>query len=76
MSSSSDKIGRRFEALLTMYRIGTLYNNIPGQNRKDLVEKWAKDSYLAIWVELEGFGQLTAKEGHRLFRMPKEEIKA
>ncbi|KIN06337.1 hypothetical protein OIDMADRAFT_90600, partial [Oidiodendron maius Zn] len=60
----------------TITMIGTLYNNIPGQNRKDLVEKWAKDLYPAIWVGLEGFGQLTAKEGHRLFRMPKEEIKA
>jgi hypothetical protein len=59
-----------------MHRIGTLYNNIPGQNRKDLVEKWAKDLYSAIWAELNGLGQLTAKEGHRLFRIPQEEIKA
>ena len=59
-----------------MHRIGTLYNNIPGQNRKDLVEKWAKALYPTIWAELGDFGQLTAKEGHRLFRMPQEEIKA
>lgn len=59
-----------------MHRIGTLYNAIPGQNRKDLVEKWARDLYPAVWTELEKFGQLTAEEGHRLFKMPKEEIKA
>lgn len=59
-----------------LHRIGTLYNAIPGQNRKDLVEKWAKDLYPAAWAELENFGQITADEGHRLFKIPQEEIKA
>jgi hypothetical protein len=61
---------------LTTNRIGTLYNAVPGQNRKDLVESWANELYPDVWAELEKFGQLTAKEGHRLFKMPKQEIKA
>jgi hypothetical protein len=59
-----------------MNRIGTLYNTVPGQNRKDLVEKWATDLYPVIWAELETFGQITANEGHRLFKLPQVEIKA
>jgi len=65
-----------FSTILTLHRLGSLYNTVPGQNRKDLVEKWAKDLYPAIWAELENVGQLTAKEGHRLFKMPEDEIKA
>jgi hypothetical protein len=57
-------------------RIGTLYNALPGQNRKDMIEKWAKELYPAIWAELEKLGQITAEEGHRLFKLPKENIKA
>jgi hypothetical protein len=57
-------------------RIGTLYNAVPGQNRKDLVEKWAQDLYPSLWAELEKFGQLTTKEGHRLFKIPEEEARA
>jgi hypothetical protein len=57
-------------------RIGTLYNAVPGQNRKDLVEKWAQDLYPSLWAELEKFGQLTTKEGHRLFKIQEEEARA
>jgi len=56
--------------------LGTLYNALPGQNRKDLVEEWAKETYSAAWTELEQLGQTTQKEGHRLFNMPKREMKA
>ncbi|KAG0652266.1 complex I intermediate-associated [Hyphodiscus hymeniophilus] len=51
--------------------IGSFYNALPGQNRKDLVEEWAKDLYPDIWAELEKLGQRTMKEGHRLFNMKK-----
>jgi hypothetical protein len=56
-------------------RLGTFYNALPGQNRKDIVENWAKDSYPVIWAELEKFGQIKHEEGHRLFNM-KVEMKA
>jgi len=59
-----------------VHMIGTLYNAVPGQNRKDLVEKWAQDLYPSLWAELEKFGQLTTKEGHRLFKIQEEEARA
>lgn len=60
---------------LINYRLGTFYNSLPGQNRKDLVEEWAKGLYPEVWKALEKLGQKTQKEGHRLFDM-KREIKA
>lgn len=36
--------------------IGTFYNAIPWQFRKDEVEKWAKQAYPELWTELESFG--------------------
>jgi hypothetical protein len=56
-------------------RLGTFYNAVPGQNRKDLVEEWAKELYPDAWADLEKVGQKTMKEGHRLFNM-KREIRA
>jgi len=40
------------------------------------VEEWAKDTYLVVWTELEKLGQTEQKEGHRLFNMPRREMKA
>jgi len=56
-------------------RLGTFYNALPGQNRKDLVEEWARELYPDVWAELEKAGQKTMKEGHRLFNV-KREIRA
>ena len=36
--------------------IGTFYNAIPFQFRKDAVEAWAKEAYPALWQELLSFG--------------------
>tara|TARA_R110002060_G_scaffold10356_3_gene15389 strand:- start:439 stop:606 length:168 start_codon:yes stop_codon:yes gene_type:complete len=55
--------------------LGTFYNSIPSQHRKDLVEEWAKGLYPDVWKELCKLGQTTQKEGHRLFNL-KREIKA
>ncbi|KAG4441670.1 hypothetical protein IFR05_002877 [Cadophora sp. M221] len=60
---------------LDVLTLGTFYNSLPGQNRKDLVEEWAKGLYPDIWKELCKLGQTTQKEGHRLFNI-KREIKA
>lgn len=54
------------------YRLGTFYNAIPGQNRKDLVEEWAKDLYPEAWKELEELGRTEHEEGHLLFNMARE----
>lgn len=62
--------------LTSCNRLGTFYNRLPGQNRKDLVEEWAKETYPSVWTELEKLGQTEQKEGHRLFNMPKKEMKA
>lgn len=53
-------------------RLGTFYNAIPGQNRKDLVEEWAKDNYPDAWRELEKLGRTEHEEGHMLFNMKRE----
>lgn len=60
---------------LDVLTLGTFYNSIPSQHRKDLVEEWAKGLYPDVWKELCKLGQTTQKEGHRLFNM-KREIKA
>ncbi|KIW41166.1 uncharacterized protein PV06_06748 [Exophiala oligosperma] len=36
--------------------IGTFYNAIPWQYRKDEVEKWARQAYPDLWEELESYG--------------------
>ena len=36
--------------------LGTFYNAMPYQFRKDAVEKWAKEAYPALWEELLSFG--------------------
>ncbi|KEF52093.1 uncharacterized protein A1O9_11719 [Exophiala aquamarina CBS 119918] len=38
------------------FTIGTFYNAIPWQFRKDEVEAWAKQAYPKEWAELESFG--------------------
>jgi hypothetical protein len=45
-------IGERPDA----FTIGTFYNAIPWQYRKDEVEKWAKQAYPELWAELESYG--------------------
>jgi hypothetical protein len=53
-------------------RLGTFYNALPGQNRKDLVEEWAKELYPDAWADLEKVGRKVMKEGHRLFNITRE----
>lgn len=65
-----------FSKLLITRSLGTMYNAIPGQNRKDMIEEWAKDLYPDAWVELEKLGQTTHEERHRLFNMPPLHFKA
>jgi len=43
-------------AKLTSGRIGTFYNTIPWQYRRDEVEAWAKQAYPELWKELLAFG--------------------
>lgn len=33
-------------------RIGTFYNAVPSQQRKNQVETWAQKAYPALWAEL------------------------
>jgi len=39
------------------FTIGTFYNAIPWQFRKDAVENWAKQAYPALWEELVSYGE-------------------
>ena len=42
--------------------IGTFYNAIPWQYRKDEVEKWAKKAYPELWAEVESYGDVIDEE--------------
>jgi hypothetical protein len=42
--------------------IGTFYNAIPWQYRKDEVERWARKAYPELWAELESFGDVIDEE--------------
>ena len=61
---------------LMICRLGTFYNALPGQNRKDLVEEWAKEMYPDVWTELSRLGQRTMKEGHRVFKLAPTNLKS
>ena len=39
------------------HSIGTFYNAIPWQYRKDEVEAWAKQAYPELWKELLAYGE-------------------
>ncbi|CZT12381.1 related to complex I intermediate-associated protein 84, mitochondrial precursor [Rhynchosporium agropyri] len=63
---------KEFSLKLDVETLGTFYNSIPGQSRKDLVEEWAKGLSPDIWRALCKLGQTTQEEGHRLFNMTRE----
>jgi hypothetical protein len=42
--------------------IGTFYNAIPWQYRKDEVEKWARKAYPEVWADLESYGDVIDEE--------------
>ncbi|KAJ9652480.1 hypothetical protein H2198_008265 [Neophaeococcomyces mojaviensis] len=44
------------------FTIGTFYNAIPWQYRKDEVEQWAKQAYPELWQELRTFGEEVDEE--------------
>ncbi|KAI9842777.1 MAG: hypothetical protein M1838_002987 [Thelocarpon superellum] len=52
--------------------LGTMYNAMPGQNRKDRVEEWAQQRYPDAWKEVQGLGQTSLKDGSRLFRLERD----
>lgn len=45
------------------YRLGVFYNAMPGQDRKDMIEEWAKATYPEEWKALEAMGQTTIDGG-------------
>jgi hypothetical protein len=53
--------------------IGTFYNAIPWQYRKDEVERWAKAQYPELWEELLTYGEDIDEEWEiRIFRIPRD----
>ncbi|KAI9789078.1 MAG: hypothetical protein M1835_001890 [Candelina submexicana] len=49
--------------------LGTVYNAIPGQTRKDEVEHWGRTTYPEIWTELEKLGRKPTEDGSQLFQI-------
>lgn len=39
------------------YRLGIVYNALPGSSRKDAFEEWAKAEYPELWRQLERKGR-------------------
>lgn len=52
-----EQVPKELGVTVDVLTLGTFYNAIPGQNRKDLVEEWAKDNYPDAWKELEKLGR-------------------
>lgn len=53
-------------------RLGIFYNATDGQNRKDMVEEWARGMYPDAWAELEEQGQTEHEEGYRVYNIKRE----
>jgi hypothetical protein len=53
--------------------IGTFYNAIPWQYRKDEVERWARSAYPELWEGLLAYGEDIDEEWEiRIFRIPRD----
>lgn len=55
--------------------MGTLYNAIPGQNKKDEVEKWAAMNHPEAWAQLVNLGQQpkrSKRDGSKLFNLTRD----
>ena len=75
--SFSSHTKRTHTLTLLPYRLGALYNAVPGQNRKDLVKEWACSLYPELWGELVArVPKAEQKEGHSLFQLPRGELTA
>lgn len=62
-------LGERPDAIT----IGTFYNAIPWQYRKDEVERWAKAQYPELWEELLTYGEEIDEEWEiRIFKIPRD----
>lgn len=62
-------LGERPDAIT----IGTFYNAIPWQYRKEEVERWAKSAYPELWEELLSYGEDIDEEWEiRIFRIPRD----
>ncbi|RDW58065.1 hypothetical protein BP6252_13476 [Coleophoma cylindrospora] len=49
--------------------LGIFYNSTKGQNRKDIIENWAKELYPEAWAELAKFEQIEEEEGWMTFKI-------
>jgi len=52
-----------------------LYNAIPGQNKKDEVEKWAAMNHPEAWAQLVNLGQQpkrSKRDGSKLFNLTRD----
>ncbi|CAG8978372.1 hypothetical protein HYALB_00010390 [Hymenoscyphus albidus] len=59
MQSGEKDYGIRPDGLM----LGVFYNAMPGQNRKDMIEEWARATYPEAWRELQAMGQTTIDGG-------------
>ncbi len=50
-----------------IYRLGTLFNSIPGEVKKGKVEEWASAHYVAAWEDLNKLGRGKDRYGDDYF---------
>ena len=68
MSSNTDYHLREC-ALKENDRLGTLFNAIPGEAKKQKVEEWAKAHYARAWSDLEKLGRTKNRYGREPFNI-------
>ena len=57
----------------TCNSIGTLYNSLPNEERKEEVEAWARDRYPDTWKYLEEHVERhTTEDGDTIFKIPRD----
>ncbi|KAI9724910.1 MAG: hypothetical protein M1812_000186 [Candelaria pacifica] len=61
-----------YSLVLDALTLGTVYNAIPGQNKKDEVERWGRENYPSIWTELEKFGRRKTEDGSQLLQIARD----
>ena len=51
------------------HRLGTLFNAIPGEVKKQKVEEWASAHYVSAWKDLEKLGRRKNRSGREFFNV-------
>ena len=54
------------------YRLGTLFNALPGEVKKQQVEEWASAHYVTAWEDLSKLGRRKNRYGNEWFNINRD----